>query len=44
MSRDLRYGGLSDEAVMVEIEKRLKEMKRLLLEIRDALRSAGGLE
>jgi hypothetical protein len=44
VSRDLRYGGLSDEAVMVEIEKRLKEMKRLLLEIRDALRSAGGLE
>lgn len=44
MSRDLRYGGLSDEAVMVEIEKRLKEMKRLLLEIRDALRTAGGLE
>ena len=44
MSRDLRYEGLSDEAVTVEIEKRLKEMKRLLLEIRDALRSAGGLE
>jgi len=44
VSRDLRYGGLSDEAVTVEIEKRLKEMKRLLLEIRDALRSAGGLE
>jgi hypothetical protein len=40
----LRYRGLSDEAVTVEIEKRLKEMKRLLLEIRDALRSAGGLE
>ncbi len=44
MSRDLRYEGLSDEAVMVEIEKRLKEMKRLLVEIRNALRSASGLE
>ena len=44
MSRDLRYESLSDEAVMVEIEKRLKEMKMLLVEIRNALRSASGLE
>ncbi len=39
-----RYEKLSDEQVMVETEKRLKEMKRLLIEIRDALKSASGLE
>lgn len=39
-----RYLKLSDEDVAVETEKRLKEMKRLLGEIRDALKSAGGIE
>lgn len=44
MSRDLRYANLSDEQVMIETQKRLREMKSLLIEIRDALKSAGGLE
>lgn len=44
MTEGRRYETLSDEQVMVEMEKRLKEMKRLLIEIRDALKSAGGLE
>jgi hypothetical protein len=44
VSKGLRYANLSDEAVLVEIEKRLKEMKRLLIEVRDALKSVGGLE
>ena len=44
MSKGTRYDRLSDEQVMVETEKRLKEMKRLLIEVRDALKSAGGLE
>ena len=44
MTEGRRYETLSDEQVMVETEKRLKEMKRLLIEIRDALKSASGLE
>jgi hypothetical protein len=44
MSRDLSYARLSDEQVMTEMEKRLKEMKRLLVEVRDALKTIGTLE
>lgn len=44
MTKELRYPKLSDEEVAVETEKRLKEMKRLLAEIRDTLKSAGGIE
>jgi len=44
MAKELRYLKLSDEEAAVETEKRLKEMKRLLSEIRDALKSAGGIE
>lgn len=44
MTKELRYLKLSDEEALVETEKRLKAMKRLLAEIRDALKSAGGIE
>jgi hypothetical protein len=44
MAKDLRYAGLSDEDAIKEMENRLKEMKRLLVEIRDALKVAGGVE
>ncbi len=44
MSGDLRYAKLSDEQVMIEMQNRLREMKSLLMEIRDALKSAGGFE
>jgi len=44
MSKELRYNRLSDEQVMTEMEKRLKEMKRLLTEVRDALKAVGSLE
>ena len=44
MSRELRYAKLSDEQVMSETQNRLREMKKLLIEVRDALKSAGGIE
>jgi hypothetical protein len=44
MSEELRYLKLSDEEAIREMEKRLKEMKRLLAEIRDSLKAAGGIE
>jgi hypothetical protein len=44
MSEKLRYLKLSDEEAIREMEKRLKEMKRLLAEIRDSLKAAGGIE
>jgi hypothetical protein len=44
MPKTLRYLKLSDEKVIKETEKRLKEMKRLLAEIRDSLKAAGGIE
>ncbi len=44
MTREPQYLKLSDEEVIAEIEKRLKAMKRLLAEIRDALKTAGGIE
>ena len=44
MSRELRYNRLSDEQVMMEMEKRLKEMKKLLTEVRDTLKAVGSLE
>lgn len=44
MSRELLYLRLSDEDTIKETERRLREMKRLLEEIRDALKSAGGIE
>lgn len=44
MSKELRYTRLSDEQVMAETQNRLREMKKLLIEVRDALKSAGGIE
>jgi large-conductance mechanosensitive channel len=42
--KELRYVKLSDEEVIKETEKRLEEMKALLAEIRDLLKTAGGFE
>jgi len=39
-----KYESLEDHELAREIEKRYKEMKMLLLEIRDLLRVASGLE
>ncbi|MGB9756259.1 MAG: hypothetical protein ACPLVJ_00550 [Candidatus Bathyarchaeales archaeon] len=44
MVKELKYLKFSDEDVIKETEKRLKEMKRLLIEIRDLLKTAGGFE
>jgi len=40
----LRYQSWSDEDIVKEIEKRLKEMKQLLIEVRDLLKASGDLE
>lgn len=44
MEKKLKYLKLSDEDVLKETEKRLKEMKELLIEIRKLLKVAGGFE
>jgi len=44
MAKKLKYLKLSDEDAVKEMEKRLAEMKRLLMEIRDLLKAAGGIE
>ena len=44
MSQKADYTRMSEEELVKETDKRLKDMKRLLLEIRDALKSAGGVE
>ena len=44
MKTELKYVKLSDKEVTAEMEKRLKEIKRLLEEIRDNLRSAVEVE
>jgi len=44
MEEEPRYLKLSDEEAIKEMERRLREMKKLLIEIRDALRAAGGVE
>lgn len=44
MPKTLRYLKLSDEEAIKEMGKRLKEMRRLLAEIRDSLKAAGGIE
>ncbi|MDH7563478.1 MAG: hypothetical protein QHH24_01140 [Candidatus Bathyarchaeota archaeon] len=41
MAKELKYLELSDEEVAKETGKRLKEMKTLLAEIRDLLKSTG---
>jgi two-component sensor histidine kinase len=42
MREELRYLKLSDEEALREMRKRLRSMKRLLEEIRDALKTLGG--
>lgn len=44
MKPKLKYANLSDKEVAAEMEARLKEMKELLAEIRDSLRSAAEIE
>ena len=44
MERETQRRYLSDEEMIRQTDKTLKEIKKLLLEIRDALKSAGGLE
>ncbi len=44
MEREPQRRYLSDEEMIRQTDKTLKEIKKLLLEIRDDLKSAGGLE
>ena len=44
MSQEVDYARMSEEELVKETDRRLKDMKRLLLEIRDALKAAGGVE
>jgi len=44
MAKELKYLKFSDEDLVNETKKRLKEMKALLSEIRDLLKTTGGLE
>lgn len=44
VSQEADYTKMSEEELVKETDKRLKDMKRLLLEIRDALKAAGGVE
>lgn len=44
MSKEQRSVRMSDEELVKETRKKLQEMKELLLEIRDALKTAGGIE
>ncbi|MGQ9530578.1 MAG: hypothetical protein ACUVQX_05110 [Candidatus Bathycorpusculaceae bacterium] len=44
MAKELKYLKFSDEDVIKETEERLKDMKKLLVEIRDLLKTAGGFE
>jgi hypothetical protein len=44
MKKEPPYLRLTDEEVVKEMEKRLREMKELLSEIRDSLKAAGGIE
>jgi len=44
MEKELKYANSSDEEVIKETERRLREMKQLLIEIRDLLKSAGNAQ
>jgi len=44
MEKELKYASYSDEEVIKETERRLREMKQLLIEIRDLLKSAGNAQ
>jgi len=44
MSRSADYSSLSDEELVKETGRRLEEMMKLLVEIRDSLKAAGSIE
>jgi len=44
MAKETERRYMSDEETIRRTDRTLKEIKKLLLEIRDALKSAGGLE
>ena len=44
MEREPRRTYVSDEEMMRRTDRALKEIKKLLIEIRDSLKSAGGME
>jgi len=44
MAKNLKYVKQSDDEVADETERRVREMKERLGEIRDLLKAAGGLE
>jgi len=44
MEREPKRRYMSDEEMIRKTDRTLKEIKKLLLEIRDALKSAGGLD
>ena len=44
MEREPRRTYVSDEEILRRTDRALKEIKKLLLEIRDSLKAAGGLE
>ncbi len=44
MERESQRRYMSDEEMIRRTDRTLKEIKKLLIEIRDALKSAGGLE
>ena len=43
MRKDLKYADLSEDEVEELVFQRLKEIKKILIEIRDLLHEAGGL-
>ena len=44
MEREPRRTYISDEEMIRRTDRVLKEIKKLLIEIRDSLKSAGGME
>lgn len=42
--KELKYVKISDEEAVTEAEKRLNDIKKLLIEIRDLLKAAGTFE
>jgi len=44
MERETKRKYTSDEEIIRRTDRTLKEIKKLLIEIRDALKSAGGID
>jgi len=44
MERETKRKYTSDEGIIRRTDRTLKEIKKLLIEIRDALKSAGGID